>query len=192
MTQGVPATKAELRVRLKSERQRLAADHEQQSQLRAGLTRQVTELVQALGATTVAAYLPFGAEPDIGDFLSLALEMRITLLLPVSQPDGSLQWVNWLGHSQPGIFGFEEPIGEPGNLNEAELVLLPALGVDSHGNRLGKGKGYYDRSLAQLGQGEHLVAVVYDHELLPQIATEPHDKPVHGAITPTKTVWFNG
>jgi 5-formyltetrahydrofolate cyclo-ligase len=58
------------------------------------------------------------------------------------------------------------------------------LAVDKSGNRLGKGKGFYDRALAQV-QGIAKYAVVFDSEILDSIPTESHDVWVTGAVTPT-------
>jgi 5-formyltetrahydrofolate cyclo-ligase len=54
------------------------------------------------------------------------------------------------------------------------------------GNRLGKGKGYYDRALGETSAT--LVGLVYDHEVLESLPVEPHDRQVDLVVTPTQTV----
>jgi 5-formyltetrahydrofolate cyclo-ligase len=61
-------------------------------------------------------------------------------------------------------------------------VLVPALAVDRHGNRLGRGGGSYDRALARATG--LTVAVLYDGELVDLLPVEPHDVPVNAVVTP--------
>ncbi|MDQ3825225.1 MAG: hypothetical protein M3319_16065, partial [Actinomycetota bacterium] len=68
----------------------------------------------------------------------------------------------------------------------AALVLVPALAVDWHGTRLGRGGGHYDRTLPLASPGIPLVAVVRDDELLASVPVQPHDVPVTAALTPRR------
>ena len=165
-------------------RQILAKDPETASMLAAQLNR----LVTSLKAKTVAAYLPFGTEPNIMDFISGAAGHGISLLMPVSQPDQSMRWVEYTGHSAPGIFGFHEPIGIEALLESAQLILIPASAADHNGNRLGKGKGFYDIALAELSKKIPIAAVVYDQEVLDQLPIEAHDQAVDYVVTPKRTI----
>ena len=71
-------------------------------------------------------------------------------------------------------------------LAEAGLVLLPALAVDRRGVRLGRGRGFYDRSLPARNPQAHLVAMVRDTELVDELPCEPHDVPMTHALTPER------
>jgi 5-formyltetrahydrofolate cyclo-ligase len=152
------------------------------------IAAQLNQLTSDLHASTVAAYLPFGAEPNIGEFLESARVGAIRLLMPVSQPDGTLNWVEYTGESEVGIFGFPEPIGASAQLLDADLILIPASAADLHGNRLGKGRGFYDRALEGVPARVPLAAVVYDEELLDSVPVESHDHPVNYLVTPKRTV----
>jgi 5,10-methenyltetrahydrofolate synthetase len=63
-------------------------------------------------------------------------------------------------------------------------VLVPALAVDRGGVRLGRGRGFYDRSLCGRDPQASLVAIVRDSELLDEIPAGPHDVPMTHALTP--------
>jgi 5-formyltetrahydrofolate cyclo-ligase len=65
------------------------------------------------------------------------------------------------------------------------LVLVPGLAADPAGHRLGRGGGYYDRTLDRAAPGTPLVVLLYDDELLPAVPTEPHDQPVTAALLPS-------
>jgi 5-formyltetrahydrofolate cyclo-ligase len=113
------------------------------------------------------------------------------VLLPISNEDGSLTWVRFDGETQTGIFGFQEPVGHEESLSGVDLIFIPALAVDKKGQRLGKGKGYYDRALAQLEDLAPVIAVVFDDEFIERVPTEDHDHPVDAMITPSNTVFFS-
>ena len=78
----------------------------------------------------------------------------------------------------PSRFGLREPaatVAPADAIATATLVVVPALAVDRRGVRLGRGAGFYDRSLLLAAPTALLVAVVRDDELLPIIPGEPHD-----------------
>jgi 5-formyltetrahydrofolate cyclo-ligase len=67
-------------------------------------------------------------------------------------------------------------------LAAASVVVVPALSVDRDGNRLGRGRGYYDRALSDIKAP--VVAVVYDDELIDVVPAEPHDRRVDAVLRP--------
>ncbi|MGH8967718.1 MAG: 5-formyltetrahydrofolate cyclo-ligase, partial [Actinomycetes bacterium] len=64
-------------------------------------------------------------------------------------------------------------------------VLVPALAVDRDGNRLGRGAGFYDRSLIYASPHARLVAVVRDDELVGALPADAHDVRMTHALTPS-------
>jgi 5-formyltetrahydrofolate cyclo-ligase len=151
---------------------------------------QLAELCISNGATKIACYLAYGDEPDTEIFIDWAIENEIEVLLPIANPDGTLNWVNFEGETAVGIFGFAEPVGISTHLSGADLIVIPALAVDQKGQRLGKGKGYYDRALAALEVVAPVIAVVFDDELIESVPTEDHDHPVDAVVTPSSTTLF--
>ena len=139
-----------------------------------------------------AAYSPLPGEPDISDFLDWAREQSITLLLPVVAGQ-DLRWVEFDSSTKIGELGLDEAAGKQTDLKRAEAVFVPALAVDLAGNRLGKGKGFYDRALSQLAAANgraKKIAVIFDEELKMQVPAESHDQRVDAAVTASKFVWF--
>lgn len=155
--------------------------------------------------TTVAAYVSVGHEPDTRPLLDLWRARGVRVLLPVLLPDNDLDWAPYEGPGSlspvraPGRMTLWEPTGTrigPEGVREAGAVLLPGLAVDRTGRRLGRGGGSYDRVLARLAQpgpqaGPHphagpvLVVLLHEHEVLEEVPAEPHDRPVHAAVTPS-------
>lgn len=178
------ADKATLRRRLVAARQAVTAP------VRA---REAEALIRHLGMLvtggTVCAYVPVGAEPGSIAMLDTLVHRGVRVLLPVAgDADQPLRW----GPYRPGElvsarFGLLEP-GPPAlpasAVADADVVLVPALAVDRRGARLGRGGGYYDRSLRLADTAARLVAVVRDDELVDELPTEPHDVPMTHALTP--------
>ena len=73
--------------------------------------------------------------------------------------------------------------GQRGPVGQVDVVFVPAAAVDRDGNRLGWGKGYYDRFLSGLDPSTFVVAIVFDADILAHIPTEPHDIGVDVIIT---------
>lgn len=86
-----------------------------------------------------------------------------------------------------GSFHIEEPSGNDSvDAADIEMVVVPAVAYDARGNRLGRGKGFYDRFLASTPAVK--VGVGYDFQLLDEIPAEPHDVPMDIVITQKSTI----
>lgn len=85
-----------------------------------------------------------------------------------------------------GSFQIEEPTGEDVvDVDDIELMVIPAVAFDRKGNRLGRGKGFYDRLLSSSKATK--IGVGYEFQLLDSIPSEPHDVAMDMVIT-QKTV----
>lgn len=173
-----------------------------------GLTGRLREVVLARGVRTVATYRAVGSEPQTGPFVAWALAEGLRVLLPVSRQDGLLDWalaggeerMGTHGAAEPGavgerlgLHGIPEPVGErlgPDALSGVDLLLAPAAAVGPDGARLGWGRGYFDRALGTARRRPPVLAVVFDTEFGAAVPREPHDQPVDGVVTPTRTVLF--
>ncbi|HUC07406.1 MAG TPA: 5-formyltetrahydrofolate cyclo-ligase, partial [Solirubrobacterales bacterium] len=60
-------------------------------------------------------------------------------------------------------------------LSEIDLFVVPARAVDANGHRLGRGKGYYDATLAAASPKARRVCLVFDQQIVDLVPTEPHD-----------------
>jgi 5-formyltetrahydrofolate cyclo-ligase len=144
-------------------------------------------------AGTVCAYVPVGAEPGSVDMLDVLARHADRVLLPVARTTAdddavALQW----GEYRPdelvtARFGLLEPAGPylpASTVADARVVIVPALAVDRGGARLGRGRGFYDRTLVMRHPEAWLIAVVRDEELLDDVPHESHDVPMTHALTP--------
>jgi 5-formyltetrahydrofolate cyclo-ligase len=180
--------KAALRERLLAARRSVTAD------VRTAEARSLVEHIEALPILgTVCAYVPVGAEPGSVELVDALLRRADRVLLPVARTafDGSSTEMQW-GEYRPGKlvsarFGLLEPAGPwlpPVAVAEAGVVCVPALAVDFTGARLGRGRGFYDRTLRLRDPRTMLIAVVRDEELVDEVPYEAHDVPMTHALTP--------
>ncbi|MCY7342119.1 MAG: 5-formyltetrahydrofolate cyclo-ligase [Pseudonocardia sp.] len=136
----------------------------------------------------ICAYLPIGTEPGSPGLVEALRAAGHEVLLPVvSDSRGPLEWARFDTDLAPGPIGLREPVGPrlgPAAIGRAALVLVPALAADRGGGRLGKGGGYYDRTLPLATPGTPLVVVLNDEELVHEVPTEPHDHRVTAALLP--------
>jgi 5-formyltetrahydrofolate cyclo-ligase len=158
------------------------------------LTAHLRDLVTALDARSIAAYLPANEEPNIRPFLNWAQEQGIRILFPISRDDGLLDWTVGDGETeQEGLFGMPEAVGEllsPIAINDVDLIIVPAASVDRTGMRMGWGRGYFDRTLGSMEKCPPVYAVIFDRELVDSVPTEVHDRGVDGVVTPSAIVDF--
>ena len=85
-----------------------------------------------------------------------------------------------------GPYGLRETDGPPVTVSEVGLILVPLLAYDTNGNRLGSGKGFYDRFFAanpELGEHAVIMGVAYSAQFVDALPTEPHDYPLDAVVT---------
>jgi len=192
MVDGVLAgTKAQLRTAL------LAARRAVPDAVRATEARALCDHLPAVVRPDeiVCAYVPVGAEPGTLAMVDRLRELCARVLLPVTRAgaDGQPLPMLW-GEYVPGAlvsrrFGLlepAEPVLEKEAVGLASTVLIPALAVDRRGVRLGRGGGYYDRSLSLCRPDARLIAVVRDDEVVEELPSEPHDVRMTHALTPRR------
>lgn len=182
-------TKAEWRRFVLEERR--AADPELRATENRALVRHVITTIQP--GTTVCAYVPTYLEPGTTALLDAVCDIAARVLLPsTGEPSkpGPLKWAAYTGIPDlaPAGHGLREPTGpafEPAVLATADTIFVPALAVDRRGVRLGRGAGYYDRSLHLARPDARLVTIVRDSELIDELPEDPHDVRMGWAITPS-------
>lgn len=85
-----------------------------------------------------------------------------------------------------GAFRIEEPDGDDTvDISQIDLIIVPAVAYDRNGNRVGRGKGYYDRLLRD--SRAETIGVCYDFQIYDDIDTEEHDVAVHFVVSDRRT-----
>lgn len=191
-TPSVPAAKAALRAELRRRLAGLSADR------RATASAQACERLRAQGvwrqAGVVLAFMPLADELDIAPLLAAALSEGKRLCLPrFNAATGAYEAAevgDLTADLRPGRFGVLEPdVARPGRaLKGLDLTLAPGVGFDHAGHRLGRGKGFYDRLLAQATGVK--CGIGFDEQLIAALPVEPHDVKLDCIVTPTRWLTF--
>jgi 5-formyltetrahydrofolate cyclo-ligase len=186
----VNTAKRSLRARIRAERRN--RDPRQRQAEAEELAFVVQELPEIRSARYVTVYASMSTEPETAPLRTALRARGIHVLLPIALPGGVLDWAEDCGplRAVKGR-GEEEPAGPRLGgtaIRRADVVLAPALAVDTLGNRLGQGAGYYDRALPLVPPGVPVIAVVNVPEVLDAavepVPTEPHDRRVDAVVTP--------
>ncbi|MEP6664498.1 MAG: 5-formyltetrahydrofolate cyclo-ligase, partial [Verrucomicrobiota bacterium] len=147
-------------------------------------------------AKTILFFAPHSNEPDIWPLLSAALNANKIIALPkfiaAKNHYVASRVENLERDFVPGQFGIREPRadGEEIPLKQLDLALVPGVGFDLVGGRLGRGKGFYDQLLAQFPGVK--CGVCFDEQIVGAIPTEPHDVRMDYILTPTRWLKTTG
>lgn len=136
-------------------------------------------------AKTIMAYAALAGEPNLQPVLEEILLQGKILVLPRCEKDGAMSGrrVSALPRCAPGMYGVTEPPEDSPVVypTQIDLILVPGMAFDAQGGRLGRGKGYYDRFLAEY-QGRTM-GICYHGNLLEQVPVEGHDKRMDAVVT---------
>ena len=180
-------------IRLQVREQRAALDAERQASAAAAVMANLTDMELLQTAETVAGYRAVRGEVSIDEVLLQLIDRGCTVTVPRVVND-DLEFAEWLPdqRSKPGAFGIPEPVGaQVLDLTFHDVVLAPLVAFDHTGRRLGQGRGFYDRSLAGLGDdGPLIIGIAYTFQEVEQIPSEPWDIPLDAVVTDTKVTVF--
>lgn len=189
----MPTDKSDLRQNLRARRRALSADEQCLAARRLAVNLAGTRLF--LTGRRVACYLPNDGEIDTRPVIEHVRRLRKILYLPVlSRLSHDRLWFAEAGPKTKLVsnrFGIPEPVVKASELvraQELDLILMPLVGFDDKGNRLGMGGGFYDRSLEFLRHRNHwrkphLLGIAYDFQRVNGLAPDPWDIPLAGVIT---------
>lgn len=192
MSSAVQALKRSWRTQLRAEDQRHGADERREASRR--LCERVAQSEVWRAATAVLMFAPRSDEPDIRPLIAAGLASGKLIAFPrhVTASDTYEAAVvrDVARDLVPARFGLHEPATEcPGlPLKQLDLRLVPAIGFDALGRRLGRGKGYYDQLLSHTPAGK--CGIAFDWQVVDELPTEPHDAPMNHLATPTRWLVF--
>lgn len=155
----------------------------------------VLALPELAGVDCVSVYASRKYEPATTKLIEALHQRGVRVLIPLLGDGLQRGWGEFI--STDDLFERApnrppEPSGEflpPTALEDADVVIVPALAADSAGTRLGQGGGWYDRALRDARPGVPLIALVFDDEFhdatARPIPREEHDFPVSIVVTPS-------
>ncbi len=147
------------------------------------------ELIRTHRAETIAAYWPFNGEPDITPLCRQLMAEGCRLALPVIKGADSHQMDFHAWRKDTVLAANRYGILEPRDTEllpvaSFDMLLMPLVGYDRNGNRLGMGAGYYDRCLVSIRDLESplRVGVAYSLQETGPIDEAEWDVPLHGIV----------
>ena len=185
-----PAARKALRAALRAKRRALTP--EARGRAARQVARNVDRVFRLRPGLRVALYASFPEELDSGPLIRLARKRGCRIFLPrIDTRTISMKFVEAVAGARETTnhLGIVEPHGtRPIAARWLDLVLLPLVGFDAHGMRLGMGGGYYDRTFAfrnrhTAWRGPRLVGVAYSFQQVPSIARAPHDVWLDAVVT---------
>lgn len=187
-----------LKIRLRKEirQKRAAIDTVQRGSWDALINQHLEHHTSRRPLRVVAAYTAFDGEPDILPGLVKLAQRGTSLALPVIQDSPGkavITFREWIPGQEMELnrYGIPEPVGSDEiRITDMDLVLVPLVGWDRSGGRLGMGASFYDRlfqPFAELAKPER-IGIAYELQKIPAIPREPWDIRLHSVIT--EKGWF--
>jgi len=127
----------------------------------------------------IAGYYPSYYEVDILNFLEKAAKKKFRIVLPVIKSSNAMSFKSWIFKEPLYVnkFGILEPKNSSKN-TIPDLIMVPLVAFDNRLNRIGYGKGYYDRSLKKISKIKKNVislGIAYSFQKCQKIPTNKHD-----------------
>lgn len=149
---------------------------------------------RVMGARNIALYLPNDGEIDPRTFMAQSRRRGVHFYLPVLHPihSGQLAFCRYDAHTPmaPNRFGIPEPVFHHRLIRPAwslDVILMPLVGFDDQGGRLGMGGGFYDRTLAFTRVRPRLrptlIGLAHELQRVDRLPTEPWDVPLDAVVT---------
>lgn len=162
-------------------------DHARVSAASESIVRTLEEVLRDRPRGGVLGFHPLPGEPDIRPLLRQVIDSGRPACLPrVDWERRTMIPARLLGldQVQEGRHGVVEPLpGDPTDIEAISIVLVPGLGFDDQGRRLGRGGGFYDRFLAACPHHVLPVGIGFQEQLMERIETGPMDVPLPMVIT---------
>lgn len=136
-------------------------------------------------AQTVMMYYSLPDEVHTHQAINTLVAMGKTVVLPVVIDNENMELRHYEGEKdlQMGAYNIMEPTGKLfTRCQDIDVAIIPGMGFDAKGNRLGRGKGYYDRFLNGTNNKAYKIGVCFPFQLLASIPTNKHDHAVDEVI----------
>ena len=146
-------------------------------------------------ASNVMLYIDFRSEVSTKEIINDLLEREKRVFIPLTVPETRQMIISELLDMEKdlalGNFGVLEPIEEairPVDPKILDLIIVPGVGFDKNGYRVGYGGGYYDRFLPKLLPNVPTVALAFEIQLISQAPKDKYDFPVQYIATENKLI----
>lgn len=191
-TQTTAQWKRTQRRRLLQARQQLSADFCASASAR--IVANLENALPQIATGSFSFYWPLSGEPDLREAAARWWAAGATAALPDTVKGMPLIFRPWSPDCAMRLGVWDIPVPDTDQTIDPSILLIPCLGFDSDGYRLGHGGGYYDRTLAARTPGAGCplaVGIGYSHAILPSIHPEAHDIPMDVIVTEETAVHYS-
>jgi 5-formyltetrahydrofolate cyclo-ligase len=190
MTAPLANSKSDLRQKIRAALHKISPAA--RSAASAQLCARLTEQSFWKNAATILFFAPLPDEADVWPLLEKMAAGEKIIALPRFDPADQIYTAGRVHNPRTeigiGQFGIREPKAACAEIvwSRLDLILVPGVAFDLRGRRLGRGRGFYDRLLAET----HGVkcGIAFDEQLVEKIPAEAHDQPINFILTPTRCV----
>ena len=158
------------------------------------IKQRLLALPEFLSARSVLFYASFRSEVETSGIIRESLSMGKRAILPKVDKRRHkllLYEIKNLDELAPGLMGIPEPFQSEkreAHLDDIDLVVIPGVGYDFAGNRLGYGGGYYDILLAGRKKNMPIIALAYEEQIVDAIPSEQYDVRVDMIVTDQRVI----
>lgn len=143
----------------------------------------------------IGIYLAFGSELDLSAYIQAALNNKQHLFAPfITEGSRLLHFTPYPSEKAANLehYGIEQYEGTKHTIADLDVLLMPLIGIDAQGYRLGQGGGFYDTTLASCPTGKRptLIGVGFDCQRIKQVPTEIHDMPIQTFVSESGCLSF--
>jgi len=145
---------------------------------------------------TVMVYTSKEKEVNTVPLITMLLAYKNPVVVPIIQKEDyslRLSYIENLGVLIPSTFGVPEPIGNeiPADGADIDTIILPMLGFDRRGGRIGYGAGYYDRFLSKY-PSIRKIGIAFACQEMEALPLDPHDIQMDAIITEDGVIFKRG
>ena len=159
---------------------RLAIENERRNSASALACMHIKSATWWSNRRAIGLYAAYGSEIDPYDLEIAAREANIKVFYPRVHKD-QIEFVQARRQDLvPGFAGILEPRGPTTPIDELDLIIVPGLAFDTAGQRLGSGRGFYDRLLSKTSPS---LGIAYEEQIVAQVPTGSHDRKMAGVVT---------
>lgn len=180
--------KKEIRKLIKEKREALTLDYIEKGSLK--IFEKLKNEKEFFKAKNILSYMDFKNEVQTGEINKFIEENGKSLILPRVIDTEKMIAIKNEGKFSKSLFGNMEPLGDE-YLEEIDLIIVPGVAFDKFGNRIGFGRGYYDRFFEKYPNAKR-IAIAFEIQVITEkIEADIFDKKVDMLITEENIYKFN-
>lgn len=157
------------------------------------ITEKLLQMDCIKNSKTIMLYLDFNNEVETDQLITKLISLRKTVASPITLKEERELIPSEIINLQDGIkfgaYGIREPnpeLSKSINIQDIDVVLVPAVAYDLNCYRLGYGGGFYDRFLEKLRPDAVTIGLAFELQIFDEVPKEPHDAQLNYIVTESR------